>query len=66
MKHSDFKIGMQFKIAGGRFTWHVTDIGTRTIIAIKVREGWMKGPPYAQAEWVFNEDDIKVCNKVEE
>jgi len=34
MKHSDFRLGMEFFTAGGR--WRVTDIGSRTIIAIRV------------------------------
>ena len=36
MKHSDFKIGMEFTTALGERLWRVTDIGTRTIIAIRI------------------------------
>jgi hypothetical protein len=36
MKHSDFKIGIEFTTALGARIWRVTDIGTRTIIAIRV------------------------------
>lgn len=55
---------------GGRFTcggdeWIVTDIGTRTMTAIKIDEkaktdpSWLQGPPYALAETVFDEEDVK-------
>ena len=72
MKPSDFSIDTEFSIAGGRF--RVTDIGTRTVIAIKISEvhtnlglldgskaqqdGWFNGPPYAVAETVFDENDL--------
>jgi hypothetical protein len=59
MKRTDVKIGDTFRCDGKR--WKVTDIGTRTVIAIPIKEGWMEGPPYAQAEIVFNEDDLTVC-----
>jgi len=36
MKHGDFSIGMQFMTDSGR--WRCTDIGTRTIAAIKISE----------------------------
>lgn len=35
MKHSDFKLGTEFTTDNGR-RWKVTDIGTRTIIAIMI------------------------------
>ena len=63
--------------------WRCTDIGTRTIVAIRVdrvevgsnktelrrslsrseaeAEGWFNGPPYAVAEFVFDEYDIDAC-----
>ncbi len=81
MKLADFKIGEEF-CCGGR-QWRCTDIGTRTIIAIRIdqveissnvpglsrtlsrpeaeAEGWFRGPPYAVAENVFDEDDITGC-----
>ncbi len=34
MKHSDFKMGMEFMM--NEELWRVTDIGTRTIIAIRL------------------------------
>lgn len=61
MTVEDVKIGDSFT-CGGRH-WHVTDIGTRTVIAIAHRPGWMSGPPYALAEMVFNETDLVVCEK---
>jgi hypothetical protein len=68
---------------GGR-QWRCTDIGTRTIVAIRIdrvqvggnaperhptlsgaeaeAEGWFRGPPYAVAESVFDENDIENCS----
>lgn len=81
MQHSEFKIGGTFR-CGGRL-WRRTDIGTRTIVAIRVdrvevggspavrrtlndaeaeAEGWFRGPPYAVAESVFDENDIEGCS----
>ena len=82
MERSQFKIGGTFWCAGR--TWRCTDIGTRTIVAIRVdsvevgskmpehrrtlsrseaeAEGWFNGPPYAVAESVFDENDIKGCS----
>jgi uncharacterized protein YhdP len=86
MKHSDFQIGCEFVTLAGR--WRCTDIGTRTIVAIRINlvetrtildghpvrryltqeeaelEGWFKGPPYALAEVVFDEDGIAECEPV--
>lgn len=63
MKHSDFAIGAEFTTETG--TWRCTDIGTRTIVAIKVSErndpSWFNGPPYAVAEMVFDEGDQEAC-----
>jgi hypothetical protein len=81
LKHADFKIGREFWCAGKR--WRCTDIGTRTIVAIRVdqvelgsnvpklrrtlcgakaeAEGWFRGPPYAVAENVFDEDSQVDC-----
>lgn len=82
MRHGDFRIGAEFR-CGGR-QWRCTDIGTRTIIAIRIdqvevggnaperhrtmsgseaqAEGWFRGPPYAVAESVFDENDIEGCS----
>lgn len=65
MKFDDLKenlaIGSEFRTAGGRF--RVTDIGTRTILAIRIEaredESWLRGPPYAVAEIVFDENDYE-------
>ena len=60
MRHSDFEISTEFSTETGR--WRCTDIGTRTVIAIKVSDkedpSWFNRPPYAVAETVFDEDDI--------
>lgn len=68
MKIKDFEIGGLFFFGyGGQ--WKCTDIGTRTITAVKINldEGkdsdWFSGPPYAVKEVVFNEKDISNCYK---
>jgi hypothetical protein len=82
MRHAEFKIGGTFRCGGGRL-WRCTDIGTRTIVAIRIdrvevggspalrrtlsgveaeAEGWFRGPPYAVAESVFDENDIEGCS----
>ena len=64
MKHSDFKIGTEFMTGAGR--WRCTDIGTRTIAAIRLDldhdTNWYNGPPYAVAEMVFDEDGMEDCD----
>lgn len=62
MTRDDVAIGSMF-ICNSRM-WKVTDIGTRTIAAIPQKEGWMAGPPYAQAEIVFDENDLPACEPV--
>jgi hypothetical protein len=61
MKRSDFKIGLEFLSGSGR--WRCTDVGKRTIIAIRLDHdndpSWYNGPPYAVAEFVFDEYDIE-------
>ena len=63
MEHGDFAIGAEFLTETG--TWRCTDIGTRTIVAIKVSDhddpSWFNGPPYAVVEVVFDEDDQQGC-----
>jgi len=63
MNHSEFVIGTDFIC--DNHIWRVTDIGTRTIIAIQFLEGWMNGPPYAVHEFVFDENDQPGCQKVQ-
>ena len=64
MKHSDFKIGTEFMTATGR--WRCTDVGKRTIAAIKLDLDhdplWYNGPPYAVAEDIFDEDALGGCS----
>jgi Arc/MetJ-type ribon-helix-helix transcriptional regulator len=62
MKHADFRVGMEFLTAAGR--WRVTDIGTRTVIAIKLDQTDphnCNGPPYSIVESVFDEYDFGGC-----
>jgi len=62
MKHADFQIGTEFWTATGR--WRATDIGTRTVIAIKLDQTDMRnynGPPYSVLESVFDEYDLDGC-----
>jgi hypothetical protein len=61
MKHSHFKIGREFLTETGR--WRCTDVGKRTIAAIKLDHdddpAWYNGPPYAVVEYVFDEDALE-------
>ena len=61
LQHQDFAIGLEFETYTGR--WRCTDVGTRTIVAIKISAyddlTWFNGPPYAVAELVFDEDDLE-------
>lgn len=63
MKHDDFRIGLEFAMGGNR--WRCTDVGTRTVAAIKLDKGddtsWYNGPPYPVAEHCLDEDDIEEC-----
>jgi hypothetical protein len=62
MEHADFQIGMEFFTAAGR--WRVTDIGARTIVAIKLDQTDPRnynGPPYSIVESVFDEYDLPGC-----
>lgn len=67
MKHGQFSIGCHFYTGAGK--WRCTDIGQRTIIAIRVDEhpddlSWLSGPPYAVAEIAFDEYDLEGCHLV--
>jgi hypothetical protein len=58
MKHPEFRIGLEFHTATG--AWRCTDVGTRVVAAVKLGQSDAKvydGPPYAVAEFVFDEDD---------
>lgn len=61
MEHSDFRIGQDFYTGSGK--WRCTDIGTRTIVAIKLDAGvnTYAGPPYVVEEVVFDEYDFGGC-----
>jgi len=58
--HSDFRIGTEFYTEAG--LWRCTDIGTRTIVAVKVEDGYPSPehhPPFSDAvEMVFDEYDF--------
>ena len=64
MQHSDFNIGLDFYTSTGK--WRCTDIGSRTIICIKLEfeqePSWYNGPPYAVIEHAFNEYDFGGCS----
>jgi hypothetical protein len=68
MKHSDFKIGENFWTCTGE--WRCTDVGTRTILAIKLEHpedpSWYNGPTYAVCEIPFDEDHHPVCYRTKE
>jgi hypothetical protein len=63
MLHEEFKIGLVFWM--GETKWRVTDIGTRTIVAIKLNHeddpSWCNAPPYAVCEQVIDELDQRDC-----
>ena len=60
---SDFRIGLTFFNCLG--DWLCTDVGTRTIAAIRTADqlppAWYEGPPYAVEERLFNEQDMASC-----
>lgn len=62
MERTDFRIGLEFVTAAGR--WRCTDVGTRVVVAIpldRTDPDWHHGPPYAVAETVFDEHDLAGC-----
>ncbi len=63
MKHGDFRIGREFLCGVGR--WRCTDVGTRTIAAIRLNmdhdPSLYNGPPYIVLESVFDEYDFEGC-----
>jgi hypothetical protein len=64
------KIGGRFRLSDNE--WQVTDIGTRTLSAIKIDDkvradpSLLNGPSYAVAEHLisFDEDDFEIIEKV--
>ncbi len=67
MKLEEFKIGERFYLYHKEYL--CTDVGTRTAACIYVSThvsedtSWLKGPPYAVQEVVFDEHDIVMCTK---
>lgn len=60
MKPSDFYIGLEFIC--GAFWYRRTDIGSRTVVAIRLAEDdsiWYKGPPCMIEEAVLDEAELK-------
>jgi hypothetical protein len=68
MKRTDFQIGCEFLTGAGR--WRCTDLGKRTIAAIRLNHdddpSWYNGPPYAVMEAVFDEYDFEGCEPAPE
>lgn len=63
MKPTDFHIGLEFM--EGPFWWRCTDVGTRSIAAIKLVEDdplWYAGPPYMIEEVVLDEARLADCH----
>jgi hypothetical protein len=65
MKPTDFHIGLEFFGRAG-FRWRCTDVGTRTILAIRLDPdddpNWHQGPPYIAEEAVFDEVGLERCH----
>lgn len=60
MKLSEFDIGLEFMC--GPFWWRCTDVGTRTVTAIRLVEDdpvWYEGPPYMVEEVVLDEAELE-------
>lgn len=64
---SEFRIGLEFTTALGDKRWRCTDVGSRVVVAISLdipdeyRAQWLRGPPFAVAEFVFDECDLPAC-----
>jgi hypothetical protein len=66
MKKEQFDLGMRFCTKTGD-EWKVTDIGSRTIVAIRITGEEplnLLGPPYGVLEVVFDEFDIEECSPI--
>lgn len=62
MKLNAFRIGETF--ACGNALWRCTDVGTRVVVAVDLRDPAAEkfgGPPYAVVEHVFDENDLEGC-----
>lgn len=67
MKPADFHIGLEFIC--GPFWYRCTDIGTRTVVAIRLVADdsvWYEGPPYMIEEVVLDEADLEDAHLSEE
>jgi hypothetical protein len=67
MKPSEFHIGLKFIC--GPFWWCCTDVGTRTVTAIRLVEEdpvWYQGPPYMVEEVVLDEAELEDAHLTEE
>jgi len=67
MQHSDFHIGLEFFASAG-FRWRCTDVGSRTIVAIRLDHedpNWYRGPPYIAEEVVFDEKEVEHCHQTD-
>ncbi|HDR9260221.1 hypothetical protein WT66_01030 [Burkholderia stagnalis] len=63
MDLADFHIGLEF--VEGPFRWRCTDVGSRTVIAIRLVErdpNWYQGPPYMVEEVVLSEERLGDCH----
>ncbi|MGN6230231.1 MAG: hypothetical protein ACTHNZ_03575 [Trinickia sp.] len=67
MKPSEFHIGLEFMC--GPYWWRCTDVGMRTIVAIRLIEEdpvWYEGPPYMVEEVVLDESELDDAHLTEE
>src|SRR5471030_3538154 len=67
MKPADFHIGLEFVC--GPFWWRCTDVGSRTVTAIRLVEDnpvWYEGPPYMVDEVVLDEAELGDAHLSEE
>lgn len=59
--YAEFRIGLEFYTGAGK--WRCTDVGTRTIAAIRIDQyddpSWLNGPPFTVAEVLFDEYDME-------
>lgn len=65
MNHAEFRLGCEFTTGSGK-RWRCTDIGQRVIVAVCLDDhpddaSWYNGPPYAVAEYVFDEYAQEDC-----
>jgi hypothetical protein len=62
MEHSEFRIGTEFYTGPLEWQWRCTDVGRRTIVAVRIKDGYPtpdQAPPYSDAvEHVFDEYDL--------